>query len=67
MPEEEEEEEEDSPVEPALSRPAITATVELPTSGDTDPSIGCTCEMPSARATCVASARWPEVYSTTDV
>ena len=62
MPEEEEEEEEeegedeDSPVEPALSRPAITTTVELPASGDTDPSIGCTWEMLSAWATCAASA-----------
>jgi len=55
--EEEVEEEVDSPA-PALSRPAITTTVEPPTSGDTDPSIGCTCASltPSARATCAASA-----------
>jgi hypothetical protein len=61
------EEEEASPVAPALSRPAITTTVELPMSGDTDASSGCTWETPSACATCAASARWPEAYSTTVV
>jgi hypothetical protein len=45
-----------SPVEPALSMPAMTTTVELPTSGETDDSIGCTVDTLRVRATCAASA-----------